>query len=137
MAILKNSLLQNASGTINRELVFKKYYDKTVVSKMPDMSRRVLSEKQKESNERMRLSTIYAKIIYRTEEGKLKARIRLKLPAHKSLFHALVKELLDKNKHLTLAEFEDNFTKETARLTPRHNYYESSGRCDRRIPCGV
>ena len=112
MAVLKNSLLQNASGTIGGQIVYKKYYDKTVVSKMPDMSKRVLSEKQKEWNERMSLATIYAKIIYKTEEGKLKARIRLKLPAHKSLFHALVKELLDKNKHLTLAEFEDNFSKE-------------------------
>jgi len=54
-----------------------------------DMSKRVLSEKkQKESNERMRLATIYAKYMYKTDEGKIKARIRLKLPAHKSLFHA-------------------------------------------------
>ena len=35
----------------------RRYYDKTVVSKMPDMSKRVLSEKQKESNERMWLAT--------------------------------------------------------------------------------
>jgi hypothetical protein len=37
------------------------------------MSKQVLSEKQMESNERMRLATIYAKIIYKTEEGKIKA----------------------------------------------------------------
>ena len=112
MAIIDNPFLQNASGTVGRMIVYKKYYDKTVVSKMPDMSKRVLSEKQKESNERMRLATIYAKYIYRTEEGKIKARIRLKLPAHKSLFHALVKEHLDQHRQLSLQEVEDTFMKD-------------------------
>ena len=37
-------------------LEFKRYNDKTEVSKMPDMSKRVLSKKQIESNERMRLT---------------------------------------------------------------------------------
>jgi hypothetical protein len=105
MAIVKgNSFVQNASGTIGKELVFKKYYDKTVISKMPDMSKRVLSEKQIESNERLRMANLYAKFIYKTEEGKLAARIRLKLPAHKSLFHALVKEYLTIFKSLSLED---------------------------------
>src|SRR5664279_5120389 len=98
MAIVENLFLKNASGSIGKQLVFKRYYDKTVVSKMPDMSRRVLSEKQKESNERMRLATIYAKYMYETEERKMQSRIRLKLPAHKSLFHALVKEHMDQHR---------------------------------------
>jgi hypothetical protein len=97
-----NSLLLQFSGMLGKEIVFKRYYDKTVISKMPDMSNRVLSPKQIEWNERMMMATIYAKLIYQTEEGKLKARIRLKLPAHKSLFHALVKEHLDKYKHTPL-----------------------------------
>src|SRR5450432_3661429 len=112
MAIINNMFLQNASGSIGKQLVFKRYYDKTVVSKMPDMSKRVLSEKQIESNERMRLATIYAKFMYKTEEGKIKARIRLKLPAHKSLFHALVKEHLDLHRNLTLEQVEDDFMKD-------------------------
>jgi hypothetical protein len=109
MAIVNNPFVQNASGSVGKMLVFKRYYDKTVVSKRPDMSKRVLSEKQMESNERMRLATIYAKHMYSTEERKMKARIRLKLPAHKSLFHALVKEHLDLHKHLTLDEVETGF----------------------------
>jgi hypothetical protein len=112
MAIVGNLFLQNASGSIGKQLVFKRYYDKTVVSKMPNMSKRVLSEKQKESNERMRLATIYAKAWYKIEEEKIKARIRLKLPAHKSLFHALVKEHLDLHKNQTLAEIKLNFLSE-------------------------
>jgi hypothetical protein len=109
MAIVNNMYLQNASGSVGKQLVFKKYYDKTIVSKMPDMSKRVLSEKQLESNERMRLATIYAKFMYKTEEGKIKSRLRLKLPAHKSLFHALVKEHLDNHKQMTLDEVEKGF----------------------------
>src|ERR1700682_3672008 len=112
MAIMDNPFLQNVSGAVGRMIVYKKYYGKTVVSKMPDMSKRVLSEKQKESNERMRLATIYAKYIYATEEGKIKARIRLKVPAHKSLFHALVKEHLDQHRHLPLQVVEDTFMKD-------------------------
>jgi hypothetical protein len=112
MAIINNPFLQNASGSVGRMIVYKRYYDKTVISKMPDMSKRVLSEKQIESNERMRLATIYAKFMYKTEEGKIKARIRLKLPAHKSLFHALVKEHLDLHRNLTLEQVEDDFMKD-------------------------
>jgi hypothetical protein len=112
MAIVGNLFLKNTSGSIGKELVFKRYYDKTVVSKMPNMSNRVLSEKQLECNERMRLATIYAKTWYKIEEEKIKARIRLKLPAHKSLFHALVKEHLDLHKNQTLAEVNRNFSSE-------------------------
>ena len=112
MAIVGNLFLKNASGSVGKELVFKRYYDKTVVSKMPDMSKRVLSAKQMESNERMRLATIYAKAWYKIEEERIKARIRLKLPAHKSLFHALVKEHLDMHKNQMLEEVNRNFSSE-------------------------
>jgi hypothetical protein len=106
MAFVKgNPFVQNASGSIGKQIVFKRYYDKTVISKMPDMSGRILSEKQIESNERLRMANLYAKFIYKTEEGKLMARIRLKLPAHKSLFHALVKEYLNTFKAVPLEEF--------------------------------
>jgi hypothetical protein len=109
MAITNNPFLQQASGRVGKTIVYKRYYDKTVISKVPDMSRRVLSEKQEESNERMRLATAYAKFIYKTEEGKIKARIRLKLAAHKSLFHALVKEHLDGHRQMPLDELERTF----------------------------
>src|ERR1700733_15774954 len=104
MAIVINPFMNQASGSVGKMLVFKRYYDKTVVSKMPDMSKRVLSEKQLETNERMRLATKCAKAWYKIEEERIKARIRLKLPAHKSLFHAMVKEYLDLHKHQTLEE---------------------------------
>jgi hypothetical protein len=104
--------MKNASGSIGKELVFKRYYDKTVVSKMPDMSKRVLSAKQIESNKRMWLATKYAKAWYKIEEERIKARIRLKLPAHKSLFHAMVKEYLDLHKNQTLKEMNRTYSSE-------------------------
>ena len=79
---------------------------------MPDMSKRVLSKKQLESNERMRLATKWAKAWYKIEEERIKARIRLKLPAHKSLFHAMVKEYLDLHKNQTLEEIYRNYPDE-------------------------
>jgi hypothetical protein len=112
MAIIKNSILNDASGNFAKQFIYKKYYDKTVLSVMPDMSERVLSEKQIEWNERMQLANFYAKYIYSIEEKKNNARIRLKVPAHKSLYHALVKDHLDRHKHMSLREASDSLNNE-------------------------
>lgn len=68
------------------------------------MSRVVLSKKQLEWNQRMALATAYAKHICSTAEEKFKARVRLKVQAHKSVFRALVKEHLDTHKHLEIQD---------------------------------
>jgi hypothetical protein len=96
--IKRNTLVNGISGTVAGDIVYKTYYDKTVISKKPDMSNRVLSEKQKAMTKRMKAANAYASSFYESEEEKIKARIRLKLPAHKSLFHALVKEWMEKEK---------------------------------------
>ncbi len=95
MAISGNPLLAGVSGALGKQLIIKKYYDKIVLSAMPDMSKRVLSKKQEEANQRFALANHYAAGIYQSEEKRMQARIRLNLPAHKSLYHALVKEFLD------------------------------------------
>jgi hypothetical protein len=104
MAKTKNTLLSQVSGTFGGDDVFKRYYDKTVISKKPDMSNRVLSPKQVEWNMRMRKALAYVGHYYAIEEERIRARIRLKLPAHKSLFHAMVKEHLDRYKNTPLNE---------------------------------
>jgi len=96
--IKRNTLINGISGTVAGDIVYKTYYDKTVISKKPDMSNRVLSEKQKQMTKRMKAANAYASWFYQSEEEKIKARIRLKLPPHKSLFHALVKEWMQKSK---------------------------------------
>lgn len=112
MAKTSNPLFHLASGTISGDIVIKRYYDKVVLSKKPDMSNRVLSEKQKDWNGRLALATAYARYLCRTEEGKTKEKIRLKLPAHKAVFNALVKEHLLKYKNMTL----DEAGEETAKI---------------------
>lgn len=93
-----------ARGTVAGDIVFKRYYDKTVISKKPDMSKRVLSDKQKEWQRRMAMATAYAQYLCQTEEGKIKEGIRLKVPRHKSIFRALIKEHIEKYRHLSLNE---------------------------------
>jgi hypothetical protein len=104
MAKTNNPIMSLLSGLLGNQVVFKNYYDKTVVSKKPDMSKRVLSEKQIDWNWRMRLANGYAKHIHSKKEERIKERIRLNLAPHKSLYHALVKEHLDKHKDLPLED---------------------------------
>lgn len=98
MASIKNNpFVRGASGKVAGDSVYKTYYGKTVLSKVPDMSKRVLSKKQIEFNHKMIDANAYASSFYNSEESKIKARISLKLPQHKSLYHALVKEYMDKS----------------------------------------
>ena len=46
MAHSTHPLMKLISGMLGKEVIFKNYYEKTVVSKKPDMSKRVLTEKQ-------------------------------------------------------------------------------------------
>jgi hypothetical protein len=104
MAHSTHPLMKLISGMLGKEVIFKNYYEKTVVSKKPDMSKRVLSEKQEDWNSRMKYANAYAKHIYKKKDDRMKERVRLSLPPHKSLYHALVKEHLDKHKNMTLED---------------------------------
>lgn len=104
MATTSNPLFYLASGKLAGDIVLKRYYDKTVISKKPDMSKRVLSPKQIEQNERMSMATAHAQFICSTEERKAIERVRLKVPPHKSVFRALIKEHIAMFKHLSLED---------------------------------
>jgi hypothetical protein len=104
MATTNNPIFHLASGKVAGDLILKKYYDKTVISKKPDMSKRVLSPKQIEQNERMSMATAHAQFICSSEERKAKERVRLKVPPHKSVFRALIKEHIAMFKHLSLED---------------------------------
>ena len=90
MAINKSIFLK-LSGQLNKELVFKQYGDKTVVSKYPDMSKRTLSAKQLEVNERMENANYAAKEIMADAELCKAAQVRLNVTRNK-LYTALIKE---------------------------------------------
>lgn len=90
--ISQNPLLSKASGRLGN-IIVKQYGDKTVISAFPNMSRRKLTAKQKELNERMRMANLSAKAITRTPAGKARAVELLQVPPNK-VFRALVKEFL-------------------------------------------
>lgn len=91
MAISENFLLKKLSGHIGKQIVFKQYGDKTVVSKYPDMSNRKLSPKQLRINEIMEEANDQAKGILANEELRNAAQVRLNVTRNK-LYRALIKE---------------------------------------------
>lgn len=56
-----NILTKGLSGTLGGQVVFKKYGDRIIVSKVPDMSRVKKSESQKRENSKFREAIYYAK----------------------------------------------------------------------------
>jgi hypothetical protein len=95
MAISKNILLQKLSGNIAKQIVFKQYGEKTVVSKYPDMSKRKLSAKQIRMQEIMEDANYEAKHILANEELRNEAQVRLNVTSNK-LYTALIKEYFKK-----------------------------------------
>jgi hypothetical protein len=96
MAINK-SIFFKLSGQLNKELVFKQYGDTTVVSKYPDMSKRVLSPKQKRVHEMMEEANYVVKDILADEELCKAAQVRLNVTRNK-LYTALIKEYFKSQK---------------------------------------
>jgi hypothetical protein len=99
MAISKNVLLQKLSGSLDKQIVFKQYGDKTVVSKYPDMSKRKLSAKQKKVNETMENANYEARGIIANEALRNEAQLRLNVTRNK-LYTALIKEYFQKAKEV-------------------------------------
>ena len=91
MAISENILLKKLSGHIGRQLVFKQYGDKTVVSKYPDMTKRKLTHKQLRNQEIMEEANYEAQTIMADDELRKEAQVRLNVTRNK-LYHALIRE---------------------------------------------
>ena len=91
MAISENLLLQKLSGHLGKQIVFKQYGEKTVVTKYPDMSKRKLSPKQLRVNAIMEEANSEAKRIIADEEMRNAAQVRLNVTRNK-LYTALIKE---------------------------------------------
>ncbi|MDQ2752375.1 MAG: hypothetical protein M3R72_05065 [Bacteroidota bacterium] len=92
MAILSNSLFENLRGGIGKQLVFKKYRDKTVVTGYPDMSQVKPSEQQKEERKRFAEAVAYAVAISRNPQQK--AEYRKKVKRGETVYHFALKEYL-------------------------------------------
>jgi len=91
MAISNSLILGNLSGRLGKELVFKQYGGKTVVSKYPDMSNRKFSSRQKQLQNTMAEANYHARTILIDEELRKEAQLRLNVTSNK-LYTALIKE---------------------------------------------
>jgi hypothetical protein len=82
---------------MNKEIVFKQYGDKTVISKYPDMSNRTFTAKQLQVQEKMYEAHFTAKGIMANEELASAAQVRLNVTRNK-LYTALIKEYFNNHK---------------------------------------
>jgi len=96
MAISKNNVVtDSASGRVGN-VIFKNYGNKTVISKVPDMSNVVKSAKQIENQELFSDAHYYAKGIV-TDPAKKLAFMKT-IPKGKMAYHAAVSKYLNEHK---------------------------------------
>jgi hypothetical protein len=118
MAIVNGVIMNNMRGTINKELVLKKYGDKTVVSKYPNMSNVVRTEKQIANNLMMKAANNVTKKIMDDEKLRNEAQLRLNVATNK-LYNALIREFFKNNKEYFAVKVDaNNSLKKTKKKTP-------------------
>ena len=86
----KNSVLNAISGQLGKQLVFKQYSDKTVISKYPDMDGVKPSRKQKNNQNVFKEAVAYAQKIIRNRE--LKKKYSEKVKRGQSVYNYAMKE---------------------------------------------
>ena len=92
MVVTGSPLFTGVSGKL-KNLVVKQYKDKTVITAVPDMSGRKLSQKQKDANLQMRFAILAAKKITADSRKKQRACEMLQVAPNK-VFRAIVKQFL-------------------------------------------
>lgn len=102
MIVRDNIFLTGVSGKV-KNMVVKQYKDKTVITSVPNMSNRVLSEKQKQSNKKMKHAIGYAKKITADRVLKERACQMMKVPPNQ-VFRALVKDFLLTSGNMSLIQ---------------------------------
>lgn len=96
MAISKNNLItETLSGKVGN-IIFKNYDNQTVISKRPNMSSIVKTEKQKENQLLFKAAQAYAKSIISDPEQKL--AFAKMIPKGKIVYHAAISKYLKDNK---------------------------------------
>jgi hypothetical protein len=97
MAISDDNIVTHSSRGKVGNVIFKKYGDKTVISKRPDMSGVIKSDKQIRSQELFREAHYYAKSIIVDPEQKL--AFSKTIPKGKMVYHAAVSKYLKEHKN--------------------------------------
>src|SRR5687767_7503147 len=91
MPITTNAIMTGARGTFGKQVDFKKYGDKTVISSVPDFSERKLSPKQLNNTKTMSKANYYAKGIIADDELRNEAQLRLNVQRNR-LYTSLIRE---------------------------------------------
>ena len=91
----KNSVFNAFRDTIGKELVFKQYPDKVVVSKFPDMENINPSEKQKLQRNKMKEAQAYWKEV--KADPALREAYKKDLLPTENLYRKVIKEFLKKD----------------------------------------
>lgn len=95
MAISTNNIItETLSGKLGN-IIFKNYGNKTVISKYPNMSNIVKTEKQKQNQLKFKAAQAYAKSILADPEKKL-AFVKT-IPKGKIAYHAAISKYLKEN----------------------------------------
>jgi hemerythrin superfamily protein len=94
--VKNNALLAGVSGRIGDSIVIKQYSYGTVISAMPDMSRVKKSKLQKVKQTDFAKAVAYAQSIIR--DKKKKEKYAKNIEKGKTVYHAAIKEYLDKVK---------------------------------------
>jgi len=82
--------MEGLTGKVGELLLFKQYSYGTVITKIPDRSKVILSEKQVNSNKTFRKAVAYAKQILK--DPKKCAVYQHNLPAGKTIYHTAIAE---------------------------------------------
>jgi SET domain-containing protein len=91
MAVTESIFFQKTSGNVAKQFVFKQYNGKTFITRYPDMSKRVLSEKQLKNNKIMEQANYAAREIMADEELCKNAQVRLNVTRNR-LYTTLIRE---------------------------------------------
>lgn len=96
MPITTNAVMNGARGIFGKQVVFKKYGDRTIVAAPPDFSDRKLSPKQIHNTETMESANYYAQGIIANEQLRNEAQLRLNVQRNK-LYTSLIREYYQLN----------------------------------------
>jgi predicted nucleotidyltransferase len=100
-----NPLLTGASGKLGN-IIVKQYGNQTVITAVPDMSRRKLTQKQKDANEQMQMAIMMAQSLTANAQYKQRTCDMLQVEPNK-VFRAIVKQyLLTNGEHPIFQETE-------------------------------
>ena len=96
--VQKNAVLKGLSGQLGKQLVFKQYGNKTVVSRFPDMSKIKPGKLQQQKSSLFSEAVAYARAII--NDPVLKKKYQTKVKRGQTVYHYAIQEFYKKQKQV-------------------------------------